>query len=143
MNTGEKGEDLYHEGYNCAEAVARVSKSEGLADLSEDSIRSASVFGGGMANRGEICGALVGGLIALGAKYGRTTNAEDNEALYQKASELMKDFEDKNGTIFCIRTRREIMKSEKEKALAKKLTCAQRVKIVLEKLEEMMKKYKK
>ncbi len=73
MSIGEKGEKLYQKGYNCAEAVARVSHQENLVNLSEDCLKATSVFGGGIANCGEICGALSGGLVVLSAKYGRMT----------------------------------------------------------------------
>jgi len=66
------------------------------------------------------------------------TKDEKNEVLYEKAKELIRDFEEKNGTIYCIRTKKDFLQAEKAKALAQKLTCGERVKIVLEKMEKLM-----
>lgn len=60
-------------------------------------------FGGGMARSGEVCGAITGGILVLGLRYGRG-NAEDRSAMeltYLKTRELMDLFSRKHGTFKC------------------------------------------
>lgn len=63
----------------------------------------ATPFGGGVARFGTICGALVGGTMALGFCYGRTKGEEREhlEKAYTKVQEFLKDFEKSFGTIQC------------------------------------------
>jgi C_GCAxxG_C_C family probable redox protein len=59
----------FDEGNNCAEAVLRTF----AADLGQDDpvVRMATGFGGGMGRAGATCGALSGGAMALGLRFGR------------------------------------------------------------------------
>ncbi len=45
-------------------------------------------FGGGVADLGDLCGAVVGAVMVLGALYGRETSGEDHRECWQ----LCKDF---------------------------------------------------
>jgi C_GCAxxG_C_C family probable redox protein len=54
----------------CSQAVI-AALQEGLAIGDVQSLKAASAFAGGMARRGESCGALVGALMALGLEEGR------------------------------------------------------------------------
>ena len=59
--------------------------------------------GAGMARRGEICGAVTGGILALGLKYGRGGRQDRfaTEETYRKAEELMAGFERRHGSCTC------------------------------------------
>lgn len=60
----------FAEGFNCAQAVlAAFAERHGLAR--EQALRVACPFGVGMM-RGETCGAVTGGLMAIGLLHGRT-----------------------------------------------------------------------
>lgn len=54
----------------CSQAVvSALQEGLGIGDL--QSLKAATAFAGGMARRGESCGALVGALMALGLEEGR------------------------------------------------------------------------
>lgn len=63
----------------------------------------ATPFGGGVSRFGTICGALVGGSMALGFCYGRTKAEEKDkrEKTYSKVQEMLRDFEKEHGTLQC------------------------------------------
>jgi len=82
-----------HDGYNCAESVLRgVAHALGLA-AEEAVLRAATPFGGGMGRAGCACGALSGGMIALGLAVGRTTpDAAQKDEAYARAERLWRRF---------------------------------------------------
>ncbi len=61
-------------------------------------------FGAGMGRKQEVCGAVTGGIIAIGAKYGRGEDDEQSatEKTYEKTKELLDKFQTKHGTIICL-----------------------------------------
>ena len=62
---------------NCAESVLRgVCYAQGI-DLPDIAKRMATPFGGGVGRSEDICGALTGGVMAIGVCLGRTTPEED------------------------------------------------------------------
>ena len=66
----------YHlSGFNCAESVCRAILEQSDYDLDPAWARAATAFGGGMGRSfQETCGALTGGLVALGFMFGRGPN---------------------------------------------------------------------
>jgi C_GCAxxG_C_C family probable redox protein len=56
-----------------------------------------------MARKQEVCGAVTGGIIALGLKHGRGEGQDrtPTEETYRKVRELMSQFESKHGTCIC------------------------------------------
>ena len=89
-------------GYNCAQAVLYAYGPD-LGLDAETALKVATGLGGGMGGRGEICGAVTGGILALGLKYGRGGREEKSVAqqAYQKTGELMAAFERVHGTCTC------------------------------------------
>ena len=75
-----------------------------LFDLErEAAARLAASFGGGVARRGETCGAVNGACMVLGLKYGHFT-ADDigsKERTYQAVQEFISQFEARNGSTGC------------------------------------------
>jgi C_GCAxxG_C_C family probable redox protein len=69
----------------------------------DQAAKMATPFGGGVARFGTICGALVGGAMALGFCYGRTKaeEKEKREKTYGKVQEMLREFEKNFGTIQC------------------------------------------
>ncbi len=92
----------FKEGYNCAQSVfvpfaLNYLKDEKLA------LKLMSPFGGGVSNTDNICGAVSGGLAALGLKFGHS-EADDLEgkmAAKKTAQEFMLAFEKEHGSISC------------------------------------------
>jgi C_GCAxxG_C_C family probable redox protein len=89
-------------GYNCAQAVLYAYGPE-LGLDGESSLKVATGLGAGMGRRGEVCGAVTGGILALGLKYGRGAQQDRSatEKTYQKTLELMAQFETRHGSCFC------------------------------------------
>lgn len=92
-------EDRFAAGFNCSQAVFSAFASQlGLSD--EAALRIASPFGGGVARRGEICGALSGALMALGLLRGNET-PEGKDETYRLAQEFMQTFQERHGGALC------------------------------------------
>ena len=108
MNHGEKALELFHEGYNCAQAVA-VAFCD-LTGLEErTAARMASAFGGGIGRMREVCGAVSGMYMVLGLLYGYDDAKDDatKKVLYQDVQALAEQFRAVGGSIIC----REILKN--------------------------------
>jgi C_GCAxxG_C_C family probable redox protein len=102
VNKTNKAAALFKEGFNCCQAVLSSFALELGLDRTT-ALRVASSFGGGMAQMGEVCGAVTGALMVLGLKYGRT-KAEDLEAKernYERVGEFVKRFKALYGSILC------------------------------------------
>jgi C_GCAxxG_C_C family probable redox protein len=102
MNTDDIAVQKLVEGFNCAQAVLFVSSDDaGLDPVT--AVKLASGFGAGMGRKGEVCGALTGGTIALGARYGRGEHDDRaaTEQTYAKTRELMERFQSAHGTVIC------------------------------------------
>jgi len=56
-----------------------------------------------MARKQEVCGAVTGGIIALGLKHGRGEGQDrtPTEETYRKVRELMSQFESRHGSCLC------------------------------------------
>jgi C_GCAxxG_C_C family probable redox protein len=81
------------DGFSCAQAVfSAFAEAEGM-DL-ETALRVSSSFGAGMARIGDTCGALTGGMMVLGMKYGRVvgTDTEAKEKNYRLVHEFVDEF---------------------------------------------------
>ncbi|HPA50334.1 MAG TPA: C-GCAxxG-C-C family protein [Thermoanaerobaculia bacterium] len=98
----ETAVDRFANGYNCAQAVL-VAFAPDLGIDADHALRLACGFGGGIARQQEICGALSGGVIALGLKHGRGENQDKARTAdtYVKVRELVAAFEDAHGTHVC------------------------------------------
>ena len=108
MDRADKAANLFLEGYNCAQAVA-VAYSDLLGLTPEYTAKLASSFGGGFGRLREVCGAVSGMVMVLGALYGYD-NADADEAKkahYTLVQELAEKFREENGSIIC----RDILKN--------------------------------
>ncbi|UCD96070.1 MAG: C_GCAxxG_C_C family protein [Candidatus Bathyarchaeota archaeon] len=87
------------QGYLCSEAVLLAVKAWwGVQD--ELIPRIATGFGAGVGRQGSICGALSGGIMALGIQYGRDKPTTTNTP-YWFAQELIRRFSARFGTVTC------------------------------------------
>ena len=89
-------------GYNCAQAVL-YSFCDDLNFDRDTALRLACGFGGGMARKQEVCGALTGGVVAIGLKHGRGEGQDKSitDETYRKVQQLMLGFESKHGACIC------------------------------------------
>jgi C_GCAxxG_C_C family probable redox protein len=63
--------------------------------------RIATPFGGGFGGRGEVCGAVIGSLMAIGLKHGREEPSQPNQQAYALAREFCRRFEEETGSLYC------------------------------------------
>lgn len=102
MESYEKKNDIIGDGtLNCAQKIVG-SFCEALGIPLAEGLRMARPLGGGL-RAGEACGALVGGLLVSGFKYG-TSQEDPPEARAvcdEKAVELTRRFMELHGEITC------------------------------------------
>ena len=89
-------------GYNCAQAMF-FSCCDDLDFDKDTALKLACGFGAGMARKQEVCGAVSGGILAIGLKYGRGENQDrtSTDTTYMKVRELMSRFESEHGSCIC------------------------------------------
>jgi len=99
----ERIQQIYDSGFNCAESVLKAAQEIYHLPGAEVVPRVASGLGGGIGRKGSVCGALTGGILALGLAMGRMdpkdTAARDQ--IYARARELYGRFEREFGTVLC------------------------------------------
>jgi C_GCAxxG_C_C family probable redox protein len=90
------------EGYNCAQSILYSFCSDFRIDQ-DTALKLSCGFGAGMGRKGEVCGAVTGGIIVIGLKYGRGEDDDTvaKETTYAKTLELMERFSAKHGTFLC------------------------------------------
>ena len=91
----------FREGYNCAEAIVRTFRDGMKADISDEALRMASGFGGGLGHAGCMCGALSGAVMVLGMLQGRVNKEQSRGPIYASAQEFHGVFKDKFGATCC------------------------------------------
>ena len=99
MKKKEKVLELFHNDLNCAQSVLYIYGE----DLGIDGNTSKAVacgFGGGIGRTQQICGAITGAIMVLGAKYFDGNNvAESKNNVYEKTKDLLNRFKEKNNSI--------------------------------------------
>ncbi len=89
-------------GYNCAQSVFTVFATE--HDLELDTARKiAALFGGGISRSGEVCGAINGGLMALGLTLANhePTDSQKKDELNQLGQQFIGRFRERFGDHHC------------------------------------------
>jgi len=94
--------DKFVAGYNCAQAVL-YSATERTGLDPDTALRIACGFGAGLGRAQEVCGAVTGGIMAIGLKYGRGEGEEKSKTdeCYQRTREFLAHFEERHGSIHC------------------------------------------
>jgi C_GCAxxG_C_C family probable redox protein len=95
----ESAASIFSQNYNCSQSVFSVFASHYELD-EKVALKLASPFGGGVARRGELCGAVTGSLMTLGLAHGADKPA-GKEDIYQLSQEFMHRFKEKHGSILC------------------------------------------
>jgi len=89
-------------GLNCAESVLHTAGLHLGVNLDGRLTRAASCFGGGVGrSKQELCGALAGGLMALGLACGRDTPGQSCEKAYDLGAEFREQFMSMHGASVC------------------------------------------
>lgn len=89
-------------GYNCAQAVL-YSACPRLQLERDLALKLSTGFGAGIARLGNVCGAVSGGVLALGLRYGRGENDEKTKTndTYNRIQVFMDAFEKARGSVKC------------------------------------------
>ena len=89
----------FKEGYNCAQSVVYAYADEMGVD--ENTALSLSVgFGGGMGRKQDVCGAVSGAVMVLGAACSKE-NGNNNRLSYKSVQRLIDEFIQEKGSIKC------------------------------------------
>lgn len=101
MSEKERAQEIFGQGFNCAQAVA-AAYAEDFGLAREDALRVAAAFGGGIGRTGHTCGAVSGALIVLGLKHAALqADPQAKERMYLIAQDFMKRFEGRYGALEC------------------------------------------
>lgn len=99
---GKAAYEYHSSGYHCAEAVSKAIVEAFGQGMSQGIPKVATAFGGGIGRSSQdICGALTGGIIAIGCLYGRNEPGVDWTEASELAAELRQRFVHKYGTTNC------------------------------------------
>jgi len=97
----EKAAAYFSDGYNCAQSVL-LTMFEHWNGENPVIPKIATGFGSGIGRCGSICGALTGGVMAIGIKHGTNEPFSKKRLLvYELTQKLYKKFEEENGSAFC------------------------------------------
>ncbi|MGI6365999.1 MAG: C-GCAxxG-C-C family (seleno)protein [Bacillota bacterium] len=109
----DRAEAHFRSGYNCAEAVFLAATETFGLSLGPKDVRLATGFGGGL-GLGEVCGALSGAVLALGAAAGRVNSAQNQEDFKALREKIVTAFEEEFQSICC----RDLRTEEREDCVA-------------------------
>ena len=108
MSYAETARDIFMDGYGCAQAVfTAFAPLTGVEK--EQALRLAMGLGGGVGRMREVCGAVSGAAMVLGALYGGD-DARDKASAYAKVRQFADAFKEKHGSIIC----RELLQKKKD-----------------------------
>ena len=136
----EKAQSIFDEGYACSQAVLLAFANDFGMDHQVAKLVS-STFGGGMGRLRQKCGAVTGGFMVLGLKYGNTDPKDMDKKLdaYKKVRELNKYIENIHGTANCNELLlKHATTAEVEERKHHKIICRQLVGEVAGKVHEML-----
>jgi C_GCAxxG_C_C family probable redox protein len=92
----------FNSGLNCAESVLLTLSGRPANRNSGRTIpRIATGFGGGVGRNGDLCGAISGGVMAIGLALGRDRAEQSNEACYAAVDRFYTDFVKEFGSSKC------------------------------------------
>lgn len=119
MDRSEKALLYFDNKFNCSQSVLTAFAGE-LGLTEEESLRVACAFGGGLGRQQFTCGAVSGAAMALGLRFGKGKNDEDEkkQLTYEKTVELFEAFTNLNGSTNCRKLLHDLdMRDEKELSL--------------------------
>jgi C_GCAxxG_C_C family probable redox protein len=92
----------FEEGYHCTQSVTYAFADE--VNIDKNVLMTISTgFGAGFGRKQEVCGAVSGAVIILGAKYGRKENEpiDKTEKTYSEVQKFIDEFTKEKGSIIC------------------------------------------
>lgn len=93
---------LMTQGYHCSEAIFIAVGEQFLDEITEPMIRMSTPFAGGVGGQHiDICGALTGGLMVIGALRGRTNANINDDDCQSLAADFRNAFQEKFGSVIC------------------------------------------
>ena len=95
-----RARDLFLQGYFCAESVLMALAQTHGRDA-DGLCRLMTGFCGGMGRSGGMCGALTGGIAAIGMLFGRKDNNASKDECYTLTYKLVREFEKRFGSTTC------------------------------------------
>jgi C_GCAxxG_C_C family probable redox protein len=102
QSIGVKASGHFGSGFNCAESVLKSIVEDAFGQCHACIPRAATAFGGGVGGtHEELCGALSGGIMAIGVLLGRTDPGVDVQRVKQIATEFRSRFLARNGSTRC------------------------------------------
>jgi C_GCAxxG_C_C family probable redox protein len=144
MDKVQKAVDYFNNGYNCSQAIFAAFNEEN--EISEETALKVSCgFGAGCGRLGSTCGAVSGGFMVIGKKFGKFRVDDDaaKEKTYLKVREFAQRFIDRNKSINCtellgchLGTSEGIEKAKKEGLIKK--TCPRLVREAAEILSDII-----
>lgn len=102
LSVAQQAVENFMEGYNCSQAVfCAFAKRLGMDQ--DRAARLASALGGGLCRMRETCGAVSGGMLALGALAGYDDPQDQTakQLLYARGQRVMLAFKEKYGSLSC------------------------------------------
>ena len=98
----QKAFEYHKSGFHCAEAVLKAIVEIYGNGSSRDIPKIATGFGGGIGRtKQEICGAITGGVMAIGFLSGRSEPGDDWTEASEMAAKLKRRFVHEHGTTNC------------------------------------------
>ncbi len=125
QNAIDKAHAFFDDGYACSQSVLLAFANEFNLDERTAKLIS-STFGGGMGRLRQKCGAVTGGFMVLGLKYGNAEPKEMETKLhaYKMVRELNKQVEDIYGTSNCFELlKKHATEAEVEERKHHKIIC--------------------
>ena len=110
------------DGLSCAESTLRCLIERGVIDVPMDTVRMLTGLHGGALGPGGYCGAINGGVAALGWVLGRTEPTQDSKRLQRVEREFVDAFHEKFGEYTC-----EALLTEDEASRSQLERCADQV----------------
>ena len=102
MSRSREAVTTFESGFNCAQSILYPFGRQFFRD-DVSAFRLASAFGGGIASRGEICGAVSGSLMVIGLHFGYSPadEASAKAEVRQISGEFLQAFEHRFGDLHC------------------------------------------
>lgn len=98
----QEAHQTFESGFHCAESIFSALLNHFPTDMPPTVVRCASAFCGGIGkSREEACGALTGGVMAIGALFGRTTAGADIDRAWRTAADFRRRFLESFGATRC------------------------------------------
>jgi C_GCAxxG_C_C family probable redox protein len=99
---GQKAFEYHKSGFHCAEAVLKAIVEVYGNGSGRNILKIATGFGGGIGRtKQEICGAITGGVMAIGFLSGRSEPGADWTEVSEMAAKLKRRFVQEHGTTKC------------------------------------------